>query len=309
MITTITPNPSLDRTIVVDTLAIGEVHSTAGTTIEAGGKGVNVARGLIRQGIEAQAAVLCGSSGNTLFFGSLEDAGVPVLVADSGTPVRTNLSIIERGGRTTKLNEPGAMVTTESVDHLYAQAEAAAAGSSWVVAAGSLAPGVPTDFYQALAERIGRTAALFAVDASGPALAATLEVPGVLLKPNDEELAAVWPTPLDSDGDLIGAARSIVERTGGTVLLSLGERGAAAVTPDGVCRGSAPTAKVQNTVGAGDSLLAGYIAGYDASEGSIEEALRTGLAWARAAVGSKGTGFDAVSAADVEAVRIQGLDR
>ena len=68
MITTVTPNPSLDRTIVVDSLSVGEVHTTTGTHVEAGGKGVNVARGLVRQGVAAQAAVLCGANGNGQLF-------------------------------------------------------------------------------------------------------------------------------------------------------------------------------------------------------------------------------------------------
>ncbi len=273
---------------------------------EAGGKGVNVARGLIRSGLEAQALVVCGSAQSPTFLRSLADSAVPAVVIETGNAVRTNISVIEDSGRTTKLNEPGSVVGADDIERLLVAAESAAAESSWIVAAGSLAPGMPEDFYALLAQRLETASCRVAIDASGPALSAVLGSPGVVLKPNEEELAAVWGSPLNSTEALVEAGQQIAQGSGNTVLLSLGAEGAFAITPSETLRGSAAAADVKNTVGAGDSMLAGYIAGYEGSGGSTVEALRSGLAWGRAAVRSEGTGFRSVSSDDFRAVQIEG---
>ena len=175
------------------------------------------------------------------------------------------------------------------------------------MAGGSLAPGLPIDLYAQLVDRIGGKCGV-AVDASGPSLAAVLSCPGVVLKPNVEELQAVWPEPIESVEDGILAAKQIVSNGPAAVLLSLGADGAVLVTEDKVLAGEARTDFVRNTVGAGDCMLAGYVAGMEASEGSTVEALRYALAWGRAAVRSPGTGLTSVSQDDFGAVSIRDFD-
>ena len=310
MITTITPNPSLDTTISVAELEVGEVHRVQPAFTEAAGKGVNVADALLRNGLQAQAIVLCGVAEGQRYLSLMAQQGVPAEVVDSGTMPRTNISVIEADGTTTKLNEPGFEVSAEVVESLLSAAVEAGLASKWIVAGGSLAPGLPGDFYASMARRLAQEAPAcrLAIDASGAALASVLDAPGVLLKPNLEELADVWDAPIVTVEDGIGAARKIVEHGPWGVLVSLGGDGGVLVTADAVIRGTVDSPDVlRNTVGAGDSMLAGFVAGYEGSDGDLKVALTAGLAWGRAAVRTEGTGLESVEPEDINAVSIEML--
>ena len=304
MITTLTVNPSIDVTIAVDHLDVGEVHRVQAPLRQAGGKGVNVAAALLTGGLDSQAMVLCGAVQGAGYLGLMADQGVPAVLAETGTTPRTNLSLIEADGRTTKLNEPGETLDASLIDGVLNAVADAAKDSSWVVAAGSLAPGLPADFYARLAERLTGTGCRVALDASGPALAAALQAPGVVLKPNLEELQAVSTQSIQTVDDGVRVAQQIVADGPSAVLLSLGGDGAVLITEDVVLAGVAPCAEVRNTVGAGDSMLAGYVAGHQQSGGDPAESLRSALAWGRAAVRTAGTGLNAVEQEDLEAVTI-----
>lgn len=310
MITTITPNPSLDTTISVAELEVGEVNRVQPAFTEAAGKGVNVADALLRNGVEAQAIVLCGLDEGQRYLTLMRQQRVPAVVVDSGTMPRTNISVIEADGTTTKLNEPGFEVSAEVVEAFFAAAVKAGTQSEWVVAGGSLAPGLPADFYQTLAQRLAEAApgCRLAIDASGAALTSVLDAPGVLLKPNLEELADVWAAPIVTIEDGIAAARNIVESGPWGVLVSLGGDGGVLVTADAVIRGTVDAPEeLRNTVGAGDSMLAGFIAGHERSGSDLGIALSTGLAWGRAAVRTEGTGLESVEPEDTSAVSVEML--
>ncbi len=305
MITTVTVNPSIDVTIAVDRLDVGEVHRVSPPLRQAGGKGVNVAAALLTGGHDAQALVFCGTDHGSVFLGLMADQAVPAVVADTGTTPRTNISLIESDGRTTKLNEPGESIGESQIGALLATAVEAATSSSWIIAAGSLAPGMPIDFYARLADRFNGSSCRVALDASGASLAEALRAPGVVLKPNLEELAAVWDSPIDTVDEGVRAAKEIVSMGPSAVLLSLGADGAVLVTADTALYGVAPCHDVRNTVGAGDSMLAGYVAGNEQSGGDPVASLRSALAWGRAAVRTEGTGLTSVEHEDVEAVTIE----
>ena len=278
MIVTVTPNPSLDRTLHLPRLEPGGVNRATATMTEPSGKGVNVALALHGVGVDVCAVLpVGGSSGHEISLElallGLRTVGVPI----AGT-VRSNVSLVEADGRSTKVNEPGPTLSDDEVDALCA----AASTGDRVLWAGSLPAGFSP---RRLARAVGDARAAgrwVAVDASGPALAAVLDggrgaLPH-LIKPNADELAEVLGVALHTVGDVVAAARTLIERGVGTVLVSLGADGALlvdAALPEPL-HGTAPARRVVNTVGAGDAFLAGYMAESAGGADALASALRFG---------------------------------
>ena len=153
MIVTVTPNPSIDRTVTLTTpLTRGSVHRVTSVTTEAGGKGVNVARALTSACVEA-VALLPAPAADPM-ISALQEASVPFRCVPTEMPVRTNLTITELDGTTTKLNEPGAALDAATLGVLTESVVAAAESASWVVLSGSLPPGIPDGWYADVVARL-----------------------------------------------------------------------------------------------------------------------------------------------------------
>lgn len=237
---------------------------------------------------------------------ALRERGVthrPVPVAGH---VRTNLTIAEPDGTTTKVNEPGLPLDDDVLEGLARAVVREAAGARWAVLSGSLPPGVPASWYADLVERLHGTGALVAVDTSGAPLLATLAA-GVavvpdLVKPNAEELAeAVGGHLLETDPiAAAAAARRLLERGAGAVLATLGAHGALLVTPAGMWLATPPQVTPRSTVGAGDSTLAGYLLA-DLDGAGPEQRLRHAVAYGAAAVALPGSAMP--TPADTHACR------
>lgn len=282
MIVTVTLNPSLDRTIELDHLDPGHVQRVTAARLDPGGKGVNVARALLANGVDALAVVpIAGVDGDQL-VGLLEHEGVDVAVVRIAGHTRSNIAIAEADGTVTKLNEPGAPLSADDLEGLAGKVLEAASPGSWVVLCGSLPPGVPVDTYASLARQFSAAGLRVAVDTSGPAFRAAVAAGPELVKPNAEELAEAVGHPLHSRSDVVAAARELQDLGARTVLVSLGAEGAVLVD-DGVVAGESPVAEPRSTVGAGDAFLAGFLAGEHAGAWH-REAFAEALAWGAAAV-------------------------
>ena len=239
---------------------------------------------LTTNGHPAQAVFPGSPDGLADLIAPLNQAGTQTrLVAIEGA-VRTNLTIIEGDGTTTKINESGPRLNETACEALLNTAVKHAADSQWLVASGSLPPGAPADFYAQLATRLPDTTEKLVIDTSGAALARMAHTPCAIAKPNLEELASLTEEPLWTLGDVVDAASELQRHGWGTVLVSLGGSGAVLVD-DRVSYGNSPANDVRNTVGAGDALLAGFLA----AGAKGPDALRTALAWARTAVRSTDT--------------------
>lgn len=280
MIVTVTPNPSLDRTIEVDHLERGAVIRALSVRVDPGGKGVNVSRALAQHGRPTVAVLPSGGAEGAQLAALLAPQLVPTVPVPVAGATRSNVTLVEPDGTTTKVNEPGAALSPAEVEALEARVEELAARASWVVGCGSLPRGVEPTFYAQLVDRARRAGARSAIDTSGPALAAVVEASPDLLKPNHEELAELLGRPLDTLGDVAGAAGELVTRGVGAVLVSLGAAGALLVDADGALHARGPAVTVRSTVGAGDSTLAGFLA----AGGAGATALRVAVAFGTAAV-------------------------
>lgn len=288
MIVTVTPNPSLDRTLHLPRLRPGEVNRATSTMTEPSGKGVNVALALHGAGHATRAVLPVGGSVGAEIASALEGFGLDTIGVPVAGSVRSNVTLVEADGRSTKVNEPGPHLSADEVDALCAAA--VAQGGDWVVWAGSLPAGFAP---QRLAAAVGEARAAgrrAAVDASGPALAAVLAADRTglphLIKPNVDELADVVDRPMATLADVVTAARALTERGVDTVLVSLGGDGAVLVTATLALHGAAPVERVVNTVGAGDALLAGYLAAWQEKP---TDALASALRFGATAVEHEGT--------------------
>ena len=283
MIVTLTPNPSVDRAVVIDALRRGEVHRATDSRIDPGGKGVNVSRALAAQGAATVAVIPSGGPAGHLLNDLLDAAGVPRRSVPVGGPVRMNISVLEPDGTTTKLNEPGPQVSTDEVDALLATTLAAAGGAEWVVGCGSLPPGAAGTLYADLVTRVRARGGRVAVDSSGPAFAAAVDARPHLVKPNHEELAELVGHDLPTLADVRAAATDLVSGGVETVVVSLGADGALLVTADEAVHARARIERPLSTVGAGDCLLAGLLHGLSTGL-SAADALTTAVTWGAAAV-------------------------
>ncbi|MEV7133314.1 hexose kinase [Arthrobacter sp. NPDC093128] len=324
MIVTLTANPSLDRTVSLPSpLLRGEVQRATSVSQESGGKGVNVSRALVASGLET-VAVLPGGDSDPVLAG-LRDSGVPFAALAIHEPLRTNVALTEPDGVTTKINEPGPVLSEDQQEALIGLLLERSRGASWVVLAGSLPPGVPADFYATVTRRLRSTrdgaAPHIAVDSSGAPLAAALsgDASGMpdLLKPNAEELAelaaaagfatASTADELEADPEAAAAAAAAVVRSGvGAVLATLGSKGAVLVTSDGAWLATHPPVKAVSTVGAGDSSLAGYLLASSLGAAPAD-CLRQAVAHGAAAASLPGSTVPAVHQTTPDAVTITAL--
>jgi 1-phosphofructokinase len=300
MIVTVTPNPSVDRTIEVDALVRGAVLRALARRVDAGGKGVNVARALAMNGYKTCAVLPSGGWEGQQLTALLAPEGIEVIVVPVAGAVRANVSVVEPDGTVTKLNEPGPTLTAAELEAVTEAAAAAAAGADWVAASGSLPPGVPADFYARLVGPLRKVGVRVAVDTSGPALMAALPASPDVVKPNREELAEVTGRAVTTLGDAVEAATEVRRRGAGAVLASLGPDGALLVEAAGAVHGAAQGAVPRGAVGAGDALLAGFLAGGGSGSGALAEA----LAWGAAAASLPGSQMPRPDQLDRHAVRL-----
>ncbi|GAA3396506.1 1-phosphofructokinase family hexose kinase [Cryptosporangium minutisporangium] len=307
MILTVTPNPSLDRTYTLTGVRLGELNRAAVDTVEASGKGVNVARALHAVGVRTAVVLPAGGPEGAQLGSLLEAEGLLHRVVVTDASVRTNITLLEPG-RTTKINASGSPLTEADADTLVAAVEDLALGADWVVCCGSLPPETPPALIGRIVEAGRRAGARTAVDASGPALRAAAEAGPDLLAPNAEELAELTGRAFPPGGRplvraALDAAHTLADDTGGAVLVSLGPDGALWVDPESALHGSSPPVTPVNTAGAGDALLAGWLAGGPDSAGR----LRTAVAWGTAACLLPSTAGDVAATADLRRVQIHDL--
>lgn len=288
-IVTLTPNPSVDRTIAVPDLRRGEVHRATSSRIDPGGKGINVSRALTAQSAATLAVFPSGGPEGALMDALLTAAAVPRHTVPVEGTLRMNVAVVEPDGTTTKLNEPGPTLSAAEVDQLLevtlarARDAAAVGESSWVVGSGSLPPGAPDTLYAGLVTRAREAGLRVAIDSSGAPFGPAVSARPHLIKPNHEELAELVGRELTTLGQVRDAAYGLVENGIETVVVSLGGDGALWVDPDTVLHARASIDTPLSTVGAGDCLLAGLI---DALTGGADPAaaLTAGVTWGAAAV-------------------------
>ena len=285
MIYTITCNPALDCTVRLGDLQQGTINFVDGCVMTPGGKGVNVSQVLTALGEENTVLGFIAGSNGRMLESALQKMGLSTTFThlDEG---QTRINVKLYGTQETELNAPGPNVPEEAIerllhllDNLHLQPE------DTVCLCGSRAPGMDTDAYRKMASRIP---CRVVVDTTGQALLATLEEKPWFIKPNREELEGLVDRALPTLESVVAAAEELQEKGARNVLVSLGKEGAILCAEKGVRLYQQSTDDpVVGTVGAGDSLVAGFVAGY-ARTGDVTQALRLGVACGSATAFAEG---------------------
>lgn len=286
MIYTVTLNPSLDYVMELDNLQSGGLNRSRRETLCAGGKGINVATVLTRLSIPATAlGFVAGDTGDTLIR-MLEQEGIATdfICLPTG---RTRINVKLRADTETEINGRGPAVDANSLAAFFRQLDQLRA-DDWLVLAGSIPAGVNATLYGDILRCLQGRGTRAVVDAAGDLLRHTLPCHPFLVKPNRAELSELAGAPLATDSEVEIAARTLQAQGAQNVLVSLGGDGALLVDAGGtVHRTNAPIGQVRYTVGAGDSMVAGFLAGYTPT-GNYAEGLRMGIAAGSATAFSEG---------------------
>jgi len=303
VIVTVTLNPSLDRTLVVDELVPGAVLRTSTPTLEPGGKGVNVSRALSANAIASIAVLPIGGGEGTELRRLLDDAGVHAQFVPVSGRTRSNITIAQADGTVTKLNEPGFPLAADDLETLTRVLRTIVHAGDWVVISGSVPPDFGAHQFEALITALTALDVCIAIDTSGDALVASLAARPRLIKPNRDELAELVGRPVASIADAIAAAEEVRTRGVEIVLVSLGADGAVLVSGQGSLVGESHVAEPRSAVGAGDSFLAGFLVKFAEDERDLGAALLEALAWGAAAASLPGSAVPGPS--DIDHTNVQ----
>lgn len=285
MLCTLTMNPALDYVVTVPDFAVGKTNRTTGETLLPGGKGINAAIVAARLGCAAAALGFeAGFTGREL-TARLRELGVAAELTHLDTGC-TRINVKLKNLDATEINARGPEIPAERLRELTARLEALTP-SDMLLLAGSVPKGVPESLYRDILRRMAEKRVPTAVDAAGELLRQTLPLEPFLIKPNRQELGELFGTAIRSRDEAIPYAVRLREEGARNVLVSLGGEGAVLADGEGaVWSAAAPDGRLINAVGAGDSMVAGFLAGWTES-GSYESAFRTAVAAGSAAAFSE----------------------
>ncbi len=280
-IVTVTLNPAIDETVFLDRLRQGEVNRARCHHRQAGGKGVNISSMLAQYGIATTATGFLGNQNTQLFEKLFSETGVCDAFIRIDGETRFGIKIISESIReTTDINFPGAAPTEADLLALDEKLAGLVAPGRWFVLGGSLPTGVSLSYFENLLRQLKDSGALVAVDTHGEALKSAIACGVDLIKPNRDELAEILDLDSEDLSSLAIAARELQREKVSHVIVSLGKDGAFFAGPQGFHHAQSPPVQVVSTVGAGDSTLAGYLAGLVTGRTAIEcAALATVFAW------------------------------
>lgn len=276
MIYTVTFNPAIDYVVELVSFNIGEINRTTREYMNLGGKGVNVSRVLTNLEVPNVAlGFVAGFTGDALRNG-LERMGVKtnfISLEEGNTRINVNIKGVEE----TDINARGPEIPNSAIDELFKKLDNLQSGDTLVLA-GSIPTSLPNDMYERIMERLYGKGIRFVVDATRDLLVKSLKYEPFLIKPNNHELGEIFGLELTTDNEIIYYARELKKQGAKNVLISMAGDGAILVDENDVAHKiGTPKGKVKNSVGAGDSMVAGFCAGY-LEKGDYKYALRMGTA-------------------------------
>ncbi|MBS5886612.1 MAG: 1-phosphofructokinase [Clostridium sp.] len=286
MIYTITFNPALDYIVRVQDFKLGQVNRTSYEEVYAGGKGINVSIMLNNLDVENVAlGYIAGFTGEEIenkikAFGCNTD----FIKLNNGMS-RINVKL--KSNEESEINGQGPSISDQDLEELYRKLELLREGDILVLA-GSIPATLPKNIYEIIMERLSGKGIRFIVDATGELLLNVLKYKPFLIKPNHHELAELFNATIENEDDIVIYAKKLREMGAQNVLISRAGDGAIFVTEkDEIIKSDVPKGTLINSVGAGDSMVGGFIAGYLKNK-SLEEAFKMGVATGSASAFSEG---------------------
>ncbi len=267
MIYTLTLNPCLDYTMRLATVTFNGVNIAQSSIVHAGGKGINVSIVLARLGLANTAMGFLGGKTGASILNEIQKEGVTPEFVIISEDSRMNFKITDDEGKTTEINGLGPNIADRELGELFRKLNEIQNGD-FLVISGSVPPNVPSDIYAQILKYLSFKKIKVIVDARKDLLKATLPYRPFLIKPNINEVAELFDIELPEgaslpEEDLEECMEELLSMGAQNVIISMSGRGAIFMGQDhNVIRMSAPEGKVVSAVGAGDSLIAGFLAGY-----------------------------------------------
>ena len=264
MIYTITLNPSIDYIVRLDKLVTGITNRTSSEEYYYGGKGINVSLVLAELGLDSTAfGFVAGFTGKAIENGIRNDHIITDFIKLKEGISRINIKI--KAGEETEINGQGPHITEQELERLLQKIDRLSNGDTLVLA-GSIPNTMPDDVYERMMERIKFKSVRIVVDATKKLLVNSLKYKPFLIKPNRQELSEIFDVEVKTEDDIERYAKELQKLGARNVLISLGGEGAMLIDENGKkYKAGVMKEKVLNTVGSGDSMVAGFVAGYEKS--------------------------------------------
>ena len=273
MITVITFNPSIDRLYKLEKFEIGSVQRANFVNPTAGGKGLNVAKVLKKLGEDINCIGFLGGFNGEYVKSQLKNIGIENKFTDIKEETRVCLNIIDSNNISTEVLEKGPNVSEEEIQRFENDLEEVLKNTDVLVASGSLARGLPIDYYFKIGKLCNQRNIKFILDSSGESLKLGIKSKPYLIKPNMDELEILSGVKIKNVDDVINISKSILSAGVENVCISMGKDGMALVNKDFVYKVEIPKIDVVNTVGSGDSSIAGFALGI-AKKYGLKESLK-----------------------------------
>lgn len=274
MIYTVTFNPSIDYVIFTNDFKIDGLNRATATYKFAGGKGINVSRVLKTLDVESTALGFAGGFPGKFIADTLNNSAIQSNFIKVDEDTRINVKL--KTGQETEINAPGPHITSAQFEQLLQQIKNTTS-EDIVIVAGSVPSSIPSDAYAQIAQITAQTGAKLVVDAEKELAESVLSYHPLFIKPNKDELEVMFNTTVNSGEDVIKYGRLLVDKGAQSVIVSLGGDGAIYIDKEISIKAVNPQGKVVNTVGSGDSTVAGMVAGI-ASGLTIEKAFQQAVA-------------------------------
>ncbi|MGL4521018.1 MAG: 1-phosphofructokinase [Bacilli bacterium] len=259
MIYTVTLNPSLDYYVTLDSLTLGQVNRIQDETRVAGGKGINVSLVLKHYNVKQCALGFLGGATGDGINATLSEQGIPTNFTRIANDTRINVKI--RAEQETEINSAGPAISeTERVNFFDTLAQVSK--GDIVVLAGSIPTSLPQTIYADICEKIVAQGATFAVDTTKEAMLGILQYKPLFIKPNHHELSEIFDVTIRNMNEAIPYAKKLHKQGAENVVISFAGEGALLVNAQGVYTAKPPKGKLVNSVGAGDSLVAGFVGAF-----------------------------------------------
>lgn len=275
MIYTCTFSPSVDYQMHAAHIQLGELNRIDHTAFYPGGKGINVSRVLKELEVSSVALGFAGGFTGEFIKQSLEKKGIQSAFISHEEPTRVNVKM-KTDEEETEMNGPGAHIMEEEQEALLKKLEALENGD-YLILSGSRPQSIPFDFYERIATVVQEREANLILDIPERRVEELTCFQPFLLKPNEQELGAITGRQINNKQDAVRAAQNLVKKGAQHVIVSLGKDGAIVVNKNLILQASPPSGTLVSSVGAGDSLVAGFIKQYKESQ-AVTQAFRYGVA-------------------------------
>lgn len=272
MIYTVTFNPSIDYVIQINNLSLGRVNRVDNEKKYPGGKGINVSRVLNNLGVCSKSLGFIGGFTGRFIEDSLKNEGISTDFIHVSQDTRINVKL--KSNEESEINGSGPDIDEYSLNELFKKVENLKP-EDFIVLAGNVQKSLPNDIYSMVQKKCPNSKVI--VDTTGSALTATLKYKPFLIKPNIHELGEIFDVEIKDIEKVVYYANKLRDMGAQNIIISMGEHGAMLVCSEGVYTASAPKGEVKNSVGAGDSVVAGFLCEYTKSF-NIVDSFRYGAA-------------------------------